>query len=85
MARERRSKKEIIIAKIDALDEKITGYANKIAALTDEKEALQAELEELNAAQKKAEEEAQMKEVITIMKSKNITIDELKQMVESKE
>ncbi|MCD7882194.1 MAG: hypothetical protein LUI87_00565 [Lachnospiraceae bacterium] len=85
MARERRSKKEIIIAKIDALDEKITGYANKIAALTDEKEALQAELEELNAAQKKAEEEAQMKEVITIMKSKNISIDELKQMVENKE
>ncbi|MCC8046933.1 MAG: hypothetical protein LIP12_15870 [Clostridiales bacterium] len=84
MARERRSKKEIIIAKIDALDEKITSYANKIAALTDEKEALQSELEELNAAQKKAEEEAQMKEVITIMKSKNISIDELKQMVENK-
>ncbi|MCD8104340.1 MAG: hypothetical protein LUF35_04910 [Lachnospiraceae bacterium] len=85
MARERRSKKEIITAKIEALDEKITGYANKIAALTEEKEGLQAELEELDAAQKKAEEEAQMKEVITIMKSKNISLSELKQMVENKE
>ncbi|MCD7746257.1 MAG: hypothetical protein LUI13_13430 [Lachnospiraceae bacterium] len=85
MARERRSKTEVINAKIAAIDEKITGYANKIAALSDEKEELQKELDSLAAAQKKAEEEAQMKEVMKIIKAKKISVDELKQFVESKE
>ncbi|MCD8336479.1 MAG: hypothetical protein LUD18_04240 [Lachnospiraceae bacterium] len=83
MARERRTKTEIITAKIEAIDEKITGYANKIAALTDEKEGLQAELEELASAQKKAEEEAKTKEVLKIIKDKNISIDELKKLIEN--
>jgi len=83
MARERRTKKEIITAKIETIDEKITVYANKIAALTDEKEALQAELEELATAQKKAEEEAKTKELLKIIKDKNISIDDLKKMVEN--
>ncbi|MCD8348547.1 MAG: hypothetical protein LUD16_11525 [Lachnospiraceae bacterium] len=83
MARERRTKKEIITAKIEAIDEKITGYANKIAALTDEKEGLQAELEELASAQKKAEEEAKTKEVLKIIKDKNISIDDLKKLIEN--
>ncbi|MCD8396048.1 MAG: hypothetical protein LUD12_02485 [Lachnospiraceae bacterium] len=83
MARERRSKKEIITAKIEMIDEKITGYANKIAALTDEKEALQTELDELASAQKKAEEEAKTKELLKILKDKNMSIDDLKKMVEN--
>ncbi|MCD7834980.1 MAG: hypothetical protein LUF27_12465 [Lachnospiraceae bacterium] len=83
MARERRTKKEIITAKIETIEEKITGYANKIAALTDEKEALQAELEELASAQKKAEEEAKTKEVLKLIKDKNISIDDLKKLVEN--
>ncbi|MCD7842401.1 MAG: hypothetical protein LUG56_08040 [Lachnospiraceae bacterium] len=84
MARERRSKTEVIAAKIDLIDEKINGYANKIAGLQDQKEELQKELEELVAAEKKAEEEAQLKELMIIMKEKNISVSELKTMVEDK-
>ncbi|MCC8138111.1 MAG: hypothetical protein LIO76_08650 [Clostridiales bacterium] len=84
MARERRSKKEVIAAKMDVIDEKITSYATKIADLEDQKEELQKELEQLEAAEKKAEEEAQLKEVLKILKTKNISVGELKEMVENK-
>ncbi|MCD7766805.1 MAG: hypothetical protein LUH53_09905 [Lachnospiraceae bacterium] len=84
MARERRSKKEVIAAKMDQIDEKINGYATKIADLQNQKEELESQLAELLAAEKKAEEEAQVKELMKIMKEKNISAGELKAMVENK-
>ncbi|MCD7763194.1 MAG: hypothetical protein LUI14_08350 [Lachnospiraceae bacterium] len=84
MARERRSKKEVIAAKMDQIDEKINGYATKIADLQNQKEELESQLAELSAAEKKAEEEAQVKELMKIMKEKNISAGELKAMVENK-
>ncbi|MCC8049065.1 MAG: hypothetical protein LIP10_00185 [Clostridiales bacterium] len=84
MARERRSKKEVIAAKMDLIDEKINAYATKIADLQNQKEELQNQLDELAAAEKKAEEEAQLKEVLKLLKTKNISVGELKEMVENK-
>ncbi|MCC8065747.1 MAG: hypothetical protein LIO94_01400 [Clostridiales bacterium] len=84
MARERRSRKELIMAKMEALDEKITGYANKIAELTNQKEELQNELEIILDAEKKAEAEAQEKEMLKLIKAQKITVEELKQLLENR-
>lgn len=84
MARERRTRKEVVIAKIAALDEKAAVYAEKIAELNAQKEELQEELDAMADAERKAAEEAQVKEVLKLLKEQNVSLDELKHLVENR-
>ena len=79
----RRSRKEIVLESISKIDAKIAECNSKIQKLSDEKEALQAELKSINANEAKAKEEADFKELKKLIKKKNISIDELKAMIEN--
>lgn len=79
----RRSRKEIVLESISKIDAKIEECNSKIQKLSDEKEALQAELKSINANEAKAKEEADFKELKKLIKKKNISIDELKAMIEN--
>lgn len=79
----RRSRKEIVLESISKIDAKIAECNSKIQKLSDEKEALQAELKSINANEDKAKEEADFKELKKLIKKKNISIDELKAMIEN--
>lgn len=84
MARERRSKKEVIISKMGIIDEKVSILEQKIDALNEEKSALQEQLDQIASAEKKAADEAQLKEVLKLIKSKNLSVEELRGIVESR-
>ena len=79
----RRSRKEIISESISKIDAKIVECNSKIQKLSDEKESLQSELKSIIANEAKAKEEADFKELRRLIKKKNISIDELKAMIES--
>ena len=78
----RRSRKEIISESISKIDAKIVECNSKIQKLSDEKESLQSELKSIIANEAKAKEEADFKELRRLIKKKNISIDELKSMIE---
>lgn len=82
MARERRTKKEIISAKMGQLDVKIAAYTKKIAELNAQQDALQKQLDTIAAEEKRAAEEAKVKEVVKLMKKKGISAEELAKLVE---
>lgn len=84
MARERRSKKDVIIGKIAVIEEKIAAYQQKIEDLSAEKDDLQDQLDKITSAEKKAAEEAQMKEVLKLIKAKNLSVEELREMVQNR-
>lgn len=83
MARVRRSKVEIIKEKIEVIDQKIAGIQSKIDQANEEKVALQNELDEIEAMEAKAAEEAALKAVLELMKEKNITASELRDLIET--
>ena len=78
----RRSRKEIISESISKIDAKIVECNSKIQKLSDEKESLQSELKSIIANEAKAKEEADFKELRRLIEKKNISIDELKSMLE---
>lgn len=80
----RRNRREVISDKLNILDTKIASLTEKLSKLQDEKNALESELIEMDEAEKKAKEEADMKELINIMNSKGISVDELKDMMLNK-
>ena len=80
----RRNRREVISDKLNILDTKIALLTEKLSKLQDEKNALESELIEMDEAEKKAKEEADMKELINIMNSKGISVDELKDMMLNK-
>ena len=74
---QRRTKVEILNEKIS----KIAAYTEKIAALEDEKTALAARLDEIHKAEKKAEEEAELKRLLKLMRKKDISVEDLESMI----
>lgn len=88
MARGRRRQVEMtsenIQVMIDEIDNKITSMNDEIKSLRNQKKEL---IKDLAAAQKKEEEEQEaenMKALALMMKEKNISISDLKQMITSK-
>lgn len=81
--RTRRSKKELIEADIAKVETRIAEYTNKIAELTETKENLKKELKEITDAEDKAKQENEQKEIIALIKKKGLTLDEVKEMLES--
>lgn len=80
----KRSQKEIISDKINKLDGEIEKLTEKLEKIQDEKAGLEKELEEIKEAELKAEEEAKTKAILNLIKSKGLTIDDVKILLESK-
>ena len=80
----RRSKKDIIIAKIEAVDAKISDMQKKIETLKEEKETFVAALNAIKEEEDKAAEEKKLKEVVSLIKKSGLSMDEVKEMFENK-
>lgn len=78
---QRRTKVEVLNEKISKVESKIAAYTEKIAALEDEKTALAAQLEEIHKATKKAEEAAELKRLLKLMRKKDISVEDLESMI----
>ena len=78
---QRRTKVEVLNEKISKVESKIAAYTEKIAALEDEKTALAAQLEEIHKAPKKAEEAAELKRLLKLMRKKDISVEDLESMI----
>ena len=78
---QRRTKVEVIHAKIAKIEEKIAAYTEKIADLENDKSALDAQLDEIREAEKKAQEEAEVKRLVKFMRKNNLSLEELENML----
>lgn len=79
----RRSQLEVIESKISIIDEKINSYTDKINALKEEKEKLKVQLDTAINEKKKEEREKENKEIIKLIKSKNLSFEQVKAMLEN--
>ena len=80
----RRSKKDVIIAKIEAVDAKISDMQKKIETLKEEKETFVAALNAIKEEEDKAAEEKKLKEIVSLIKKSGLSMDEVKEMFENK-
>lgn len=80
----RRSKKEIIVAQMAAIDDKITELEKKIDALKASKEELNTSLTALKEEEDKAAEEKKLKEVVALIKKSGMSMDEVKERLTAK-
>ena len=78
---QRRTKVEVLNEKISKVESRIVTYTEKIAALEDEKTALAAQLDEIRKAEKKAEEAAELKRLVKLMRKKDISVADLESMI----
>lgn len=81
MARERRTKSQIITDDIKILEEKIAGLKEKIEEYNTKKAELESTLAEILEEEARAKEETDMKELIKLMKKKKVSFDDLKDML----
>ncbi len=81
MARQRRSKEEVLTAKITKIDVEITKYNEKINSLTKEKNNIEEELKVLLDAKAKAEREKKMVDLVKVMDSKGLTVDDIEALI----
>lgn len=80
----RRSKKEIIVAQMAAIDDKITELEKKIDALKASKEELNTSLTALKEEEDKAAEVKKLKEVVALIKKSGMSMDEVKERLTAK-
>ncbi len=81
MARERRTKSQIITDDIKTIEEKIAGLKEKIEEYNTKKAELETTLAEILEEEARAKEETDMKELIKLMKKKKVSFDDLKDML----
>ena len=79
----RKSRKEATEAKIEKLDIKIKELNDKIKKLEEEKTAEKEKLKKINAAEAKAKEKQEIKALHSLIKQKNLSIDDLRSMLEN--
>lgn len=84
MARQRRSKKELIISKIEELDNLISATEEKLEKLKADKMDYAAQLKELNKAEEKVRKEVEAKEITDFIKKNKISLDDVKEFLASK-
>lgn len=83
MARTRRSKKEVLQAKIEAAQAKLAELAEKSAAVQAEIDQYTQDLNDLEAAEAEAENEAKMKELMKAIKKSDKSFDEVKAFLDN--
>lgn len=79
------AEKRVRRPKQQILEEKIQKLEDKINPLLEQKKMLESELEALLEAEKKAKDEATMKELINWMSEKNYSVDDLENMMNKPE
>ena len=82
MPRERRNKKEILNEKLLKIEASISDFHAKLEKFEKDKESIQAQIDEINTAEKKAREMAEIKELQSILRQNNMSIGDLKKMIE---
>lgn len=81
MAGKRRSREEVLKAKITKLDNELTKYNEKIDSLAEEKNKFEQELADLHDKQKKAERAAQLTALADFMDSNGYTVEDLEKLM----
>ena len=79
------AEKRVRRPKQQILEEKIQKLEDKINPLLEQKKMLEAELEALLEAEKKAKDEATMKELLNWMDEKNYSVEDLENMMNKPE
>lgn len=85
MARTRRSKKEVLQAKIEAAQAKLAELAEKSAAVQAEIDQYTADLSDLDAAEREAAEQAKAKDLMKAIKKSGRSYDEVMAFLDSAE
>ncbi|MCD7736279.1 MAG: hypothetical protein LUI07_04845 [Lachnospiraceae bacterium] len=80
--RTRRSKREMLVDKLESFDTKIKDLEDKIKTLEEQRDEIQFEIDEIDEAAAKAAEEKALQEVLALMKEKGISASELKATIE---
>ena len=81
MAGKRRSREEVLKAKITKLDNELTKYNEKIDSLAEEKNKFEQELADLHDKQKQAERAAKLTAIADLMDSKGYSIEDLEKLM----
>lgn len=81
MARTRRTRKEILIAKMEKLDQQINNLQKKMVALQDEQDKLAKQVASIEAAEKKADEEREQKELLKMIRRSGKSKEEIKEFL----
>lgn len=81
----RRSKKEVLTTKVIEIDAKIVDFTTKISSLKEQKEQILSEIKIIEEKEAKAAEEAQNKEIINLIRKKGLSLDEVRNLLETKE
>ena len=81
MARTRRTRKEILIAKMEKLDQQINNLQKKMVALQDEQDKLAKQVASIEAAEKKADEEREQKELLRMIRRSGKSKEEIKEFL----
>ena len=85
MARTRRSKKEVLQAKIEAAQAKLAELAEQSAAVQAEIDQYPADLSDLDAAEREAAEQATAKDLMKAIKKSGRSYDEVMAFLDSAE
>ena len=81
MPRTRRTKKDVLIAKIAEKNEKIAEHNKKIKVLEEEREELQKQLDGIAILERKQAEEVELKKIAEIAKKHGLTAESLQKLL----
>ncbi len=79
MARTRRTRKEVIAARMEKLDQRINALQKKTVALQDEQDKLAQQLADIEQAEKRADEEKAQKELLKLIRKSGRSAEEIKE------
>ena len=82
MAKARRTRKEILIAKMEKLDQQINVLQKKTVALQDEQDKLAKQLANIEAAEKKADEEREQRELLKMIRRSGKSAEQIREFFE---
>lgn len=81
----RRTKKEVLQAKISNLDVSIAKTREKLKVMKEDRKEYAAELAKIIREEEKYADQADMRDIARLIKEQNLTLDELRVILESKE
>lgn len=83
MARTKRTRKEVVIAEIEKCAAEIEKYKAKVQESLETKKMLETELADIIENEKKMEQEVKMREILALMEERNVSFDDLKDILEN--
>lgn len=80
----RRSRKDIVIDRIEKLGNDIADVKNRLSQLENEKDKLEKELSEIEAHEKKIAQEQSLARIAKMVKEKNMSLEDIEKYLLSK-